>query len=147
LIDGDFGFKTQAAVMQFQSAHGLLADGVVEASSWAKLNAEIARSGQVPSSQSPRLWAIQPERSASPSPKTDSTAIVSTAFKPTLTASTPKTNEFSQKTGWIVVLVIVQGAGWLVILQGLNKELVLLTGRSLFSGKRVAEKRKVTQGV
>jgi peptidoglycan hydrolase-like protein with peptidoglycan-binding domain len=135
-IDGDFGSKTQAAVMQFQDAHGLVADGVVEASSWAKLNSEIAQLGQVPLSQTRRQRPIQPERSSLPSSTTASTAIVSTALQPTVTASTPNTNLLSQKTGWIVILVIVQGAGWLAILQGLNKELMLLTGRSLFPGKR-----------
>lgn len=134
-IDGKFGPQTQAVVMQFQNANGLVVDGVVDASSWAKLNDKITRSGQVPSLQSLQpqvvqpVQTLQPVKAGLPSPVT-----VSPVSQP-IVANNPSDSWFSQKTGWIVVLVILQGVGWLVILQGVDKELVLLTGRSLFPGK------------
>ncbi|GEM_PF-1511209 len=135
--DGNFGTQTQAAVMQFQQANGLVADGIVEASSWAQLNYEITQLGHVPLSQSSRPTS-QPTMPVLPSPTATSTVSIasttSIASKPTL-AAVPSVSRRSQKNGWIVVLVIIQGIGWLVILQGLNKELVLLTGRSLLPGK------------
>ncbi|MBC7969960.1 MAG: peptidoglycan-binding protein [Verrucomicrobia bacterium] len=136
--DGNFGSQTQAAVMQFQQANGLVADGVVEASSWAQLNYEITQLGSVPLSQSSRT-TLQPTMPVLPSPTATSTGSIapttSIASKPTLAAAVPSASRHSQKNGWIVVLVVIQGIGWLVILQGLNKELVLLTGRSLLPGK------------
>lgn len=36
-VDGDFGAKTEAAVIAFQKAHGLYADGIVGAKTWAAL--------------------------------------------------------------------------------------------------------------
>lgn len=36
-IDGDFGAKTKAAVIDFQKKHGLVADGIVGAKTWKKL--------------------------------------------------------------------------------------------------------------
>ncbi len=38
-IDGDFGAGTTNAVLKFQQANGLLADGIVGSSSWSKLRA------------------------------------------------------------------------------------------------------------
>ncbi|WP_055074201.1 peptidoglycan-binding protein [Pseudanabaena sp. 'Roaring Creek'] len=38
-IDGDFGAGTTNAVLKFQQANGLVADGIVGSSSWAKLRA------------------------------------------------------------------------------------------------------------
>ncbi|XGV95655.1 MAG: peptidoglycan-binding protein [Leptolyngbya sp. BL-A-14] len=130
--DGIFGPQTQAAVMQFQQANGLIIDGIVDANSWAKLNAVITQAGLVPSMPLPQLRTVESDASAVPV-ATPASLIVS---KPIATPSTLRTSPFSQKDGWIVVLVIVQGCGWLVILQGLNKELVLLTGRSLLPGKK-----------
>lgn len=36
-VDGDFGSKTEAAVKAYQSAHGLVADGIVGAKTWVAL--------------------------------------------------------------------------------------------------------------
>ena len=36
-IDGDFGNKTKAAVLEFQKTHGLVADGIVGPRTWAML--------------------------------------------------------------------------------------------------------------
>jgi peptidoglycan hydrolase-like protein with peptidoglycan-binding domain len=45
-IDGDFGAGTINAVLKFQSANGLVPDGIVGSSSWAKLRAVISTSSQ-----------------------------------------------------------------------------------------------------
>ena len=37
VVDGEFGFKTERAVMQFQAAHGLQVDGRVGVVTWAEL--------------------------------------------------------------------------------------------------------------
>jgi peptidoglycan hydrolase-like protein with peptidoglycan-binding domain len=42
--DGAFGDELEAAVVQFQSAYGLTADGVVGASTWAHLTGEANQS-------------------------------------------------------------------------------------------------------
>jgi peptidoglycan hydrolase-like protein with peptidoglycan-binding domain len=39
VADGVFGSSTHAAVVAFQAAHGLVADGVVRADMWLKLDA------------------------------------------------------------------------------------------------------------
>ena len=40
-IDGDFGAGTTNAVLKFQKANGLVTDGIVGSSSWAKLRAVV----------------------------------------------------------------------------------------------------------
>jgi hypothetical protein len=46
-VDSDFGTATRAAVMSFQSDHGLQVDGVVGADTWAALDAAVSQiSGQ-----------------------------------------------------------------------------------------------------
>lgn len=40
-VDGIFGKKTKAAVIAYQTANGLVADGIVGAKTWAKLNGEV----------------------------------------------------------------------------------------------------------
>ena len=144
--DGVFGSQTQAMVMQFQQAYGLEPDGVVEANLWAKLNYDITHSSQ--SHRSLSMLPIVPVAKLTSSPSALSTTSASptlstipASFTPpapssSLLVSTTRSDApSSQKTGWIAVLIVLQGAGWLVILQGLNKELVMLTGRSLFPGK------------
>jgi peptidoglycan hydrolase-like protein with peptidoglycan-binding domain len=45
-IDGDFGAGTTNAVLKFQTANGLVADGIVGSSSWGKLRAVIPTASQ-----------------------------------------------------------------------------------------------------
>jgi peptidoglycan hydrolase-like protein with peptidoglycan-binding domain len=45
-IDGDFGTGTTNAVLKFQTANGLVADGIVGSSSWGKLRAVIPTASQ-----------------------------------------------------------------------------------------------------
>jgi peptidoglycan hydrolase-like protein with peptidoglycan-binding domain len=40
-IDGDFGWRTEAAVKTFQHQHGLIPDGVVGAKTWALLKSTV----------------------------------------------------------------------------------------------------------
>jgi peptidoglycan hydrolase-like protein with peptidoglycan-binding domain len=131
-IDGIFGPQTQAKVMQFQQATGLAPDGIVGASVWAKLNHDIAHSGESQQSQ-----PIQPSVPvAIPASSLPIAPLASPAvFSPITTPSVKDDLPSSQNTGLIIALIVLQGFGWLVILQALNKELALLTGRSLFPSK------------
>ncbi len=40
-IDGIFGSRTKAAVIEFQKAHGLVADGIVGSQTWTTLEAQL----------------------------------------------------------------------------------------------------------
>jgi peptidoglycan hydrolase-like protein with peptidoglycan-binding domain len=42
-VDGVFGPNTEAAVKTFQSSHGLAADGIVDAATWAPLVAQVKK--------------------------------------------------------------------------------------------------------
>ena len=45
--DGDFGAKTEAAVIAFQRSHGLEADGIVGLKTWAALGVTVAKNATV----------------------------------------------------------------------------------------------------
>ncbi|MCU0566949.1 MAG: peptidoglycan-binding protein [Oculatellaceae cyanobacterium Prado106] len=40
-VDGDFGWRTEVAVKNFQHQHGLRADGIVSAKTWEVLKAQV----------------------------------------------------------------------------------------------------------
>lgn len=54
-IDGDFGSKTESAVKDFQTKHGLTADGVVGAKTWKALGVKAEAPEPVPDDQPPTI--------------------------------------------------------------------------------------------
>ena len=115
-IDEDFGVKTKAAVIEFQSAHGLDADGVVGPQTWAVLARKTAHKTEHSIPQKIAAWVkglvskLKPDFDSKSSSKTfsDVASGDERAFAKTLpeaqTAFIKMATEYQEKTGKKIVL-------------------------------------------
>jgi peptidoglycan hydrolase-like protein with peptidoglycan-binding domain len=129
-VDGYYGSQTRTAVVQFQRAQGLQADGIAGAQTWIELERAVAQQTPAPADRKPTVVPPSPADRPEPSPaareRSDSADRSSTAPERSPHRRNPDNNRSFLSSShyiWIWGWGIIYVGGCVLIARDLAKEL------------------------